>query len=138
MIPWTVAHEASLSVGFSRQGHWSGYSHSLLQGIFPAEELNPHLLHCRQILYCLSQGSPHRAVVFSLPDMTCSVSVRPLSRVRLFATPWTAACQAPVHHQLPEPAQTDVHRVSDAIQPSHPLSYPSAAFNLLQHQALFQ
>ena len=31
----------------------------------------------------------------------------------------------PVHHQLPELAQTHVHRVSDAIQPSHPLSFPS-------------
>ena len=31
----------------------------------------------------------------------------------------------PVHHQLPEPTQTHVHRVSDAIQPSHPLSSPS-------------
>ena len=37
----------------------------------------------------------------------------------------------PVHHQLPELAQTHVHRVSDAIQPSHPLSSPSPpAFNL--------
>ena len=32
----------------------------------------------------------------------------------------------PVHHQLPESTQTHVHRVSDAIQPSHPLSSPSA------------
>ena len=31
----------------------------------------------------------------------------------------------PVHHQLPEFTQTHVHRVSDAIQPSHPLSSPS-------------
>ena len=31
----------------------------------------------------------------------------------------------PVHHQLPESTQTHVHRVSDAIQPSHPLSSPS-------------
>ena len=39
----------------------------------------------------------------------------------------------PVHHQLPELAQTHVHRVSDAIQPSHPLSSPSPpAFNLSQ------
>ena len=38
----------------------------------------------------------------------------------------------------PIPAQTHVHRVGDAIQPSHPLSYPSPAFNLLQRQALFQ
>ena len=45
----------------------------------------------------------------------------------------------PVHHQLPELAQTHVHRVSDAIQPSHPLSSPSPpAFNLSQHQGLFQ
>ena len=36
----------------------------------------------------------------------------------------------PVHHQLPELTQTHVHRVSDAIQPSHPLSSPSPAFNL--------
>ena len=44
-----------------------------------------------------------------------------------------------VHHQLPEPAQTHVHWVSDAIQPSHPLSSPSPpAFNLSQHQGLFQ
>ena len=45
----------------------------------------------------------------------------------------------PVHHQLPELAQTHAHRVGDAIQPSHPLSSPSPpAFNLSQHQGLFQ
>jgi len=45
----------------------------------------------------------------------------------------------PVHHQLPELAQTHVHRVGDAIQPSHPLSSPSPLiFNLSQHQGLFQ
>ena len=43
----------------------------------------------------------------------------------------------PVHHQLTELAQTHVHRVSDAIQPSHPLlSPPPPAFNLSQHQGL--
>ena len=41
----------------------------------------------------------------------------------------------PVHHQLPEFTQTHVHRVGDAIQPSHPLSSPSPpTFNLSQHQ----
>ena len=40
----------------------------------------------------------------------------------------------PVHHQLPELTQTHVHRVGDAIQPSHPLSSPSPTFNLSQHQ----
>ena len=45
----------------------------------------------------------------------------------------------PVHHQLPEFTETHVHRVSDAIQPSHPLSFPSPpAPNPSQHQGLFQ
>ena len=45
----------------------------------------------------------------------------------------------PIHHQLPEFTQTHVHRVSDAIQPSHPLSSPSPpAFSLSQHQGLFK
>ena len=51
-------------------------------------------------------------------------------------------CNTPgftVHHQLLELAQTHVHRVSDAIQPSHPLLSPSPpAFNLAQHQGLLQ
>ena len=45
----------------------------------------------------------------------------------------------PVHHQLPEFTQTHVHQVSDAIQPSHPLSSPSPpAPNPSKHQSLFQ
>ena len=45
----------------------------------------------------------------------------------------------PVHHQLPELAQTHVHRVGDAIQSSHPLASPSPpVFNLFQHQGLSQ
>ena len=44
----------------------------------------------------------------------------------------------PVHHKLLELTQTHVHRVGDAIQPSHPLSSPSPpTFNLSQHQGLF-
>ena len=58
VTPWTVAYQALLSVEFSRKN--SGVDcHSLLQGIFLTQESNLHLLHCRQILYCLShQGSP--------------------------------------------------------------------------------
>ena len=45
----------------------------------------------------------------------------------------------PVHHQLMESTRTHVHRVGDAIQPSHPLSSPSPpALNLSQHQGLFK
>ena len=51
-------------------------------------------------------------------------------------------CSTPglsVHHKLPEFTQTHVHRVGDAIQPSHPLSSPSPPdLNLSQHQGLFQ
>ena len=43
----------------------------------------------------------------------------------------------PVYHQLLERVQTQVYRVSDAIQPSHSLSSPSPAFNLSQQQGLF-
>ena len=45
----------------------------------------------------------------------------------------------PVHHQLPDLVQTHVYRVSDAIQPSHPLSSPSLpAFSLSQYQGLLE
>ena len=70
----------------------------------------------------------------SLPQnlMKCVLSiavVQSLSHVWLFATPWTATCQAPLYF-------THLHWVSDAIQPSHPLSprFPPA-FNLSQHQS---
>ena len=56
-------------------------------------------------------------------------SVQSLSRVRLFATPWTAA------HQASLSITNSCPLVSDAIQPSHPLFSPSPlAFNLSQHQ----
>ena len=44
----------------------------------------------------------------------------------------------PVHHQLLEFTQTHVHWVGDTIRPSHPLSTPSPALNLSQHQGLFK
>ena len=68
-------------------------------------------------------------------------SLQSLSCVRLFATPWTTAHKAslPIHHQLTELAKTHVYQVSDATQPSHPLSSLSPhTFNLSQHQGLFQ
>ena len=57
VIPWTVACQAPLNVPGKNTGVGS---HSLLQGIFPTQGLNPGLPHCRQILYHLShQGSPY-------------------------------------------------------------------------------
>ena len=67
---------------------------------------------------------------FSSVSQSCPTLCDPMNR----STPGL-----PVHHQLPEFTQTHVHRVSDAIQPSHPLSSPSSpTFNLSQHQDLFK
>ena len=67
-----------------------------------------------------------------------SCSVQSLSRVRLFATPMNRCMPGlPVHHHLPEFTQTHVHRVGDAIQPSHALSSPSSLVpNPSHHQGL--
>ena len=66
-------------------------------------------------------------------------SVQSLSHVQLFVTPWITACQASLSLINPEPTQTHVHWIGDAILPSHPLLSPSPpALNLSQHQGLFQ
>ena len=57
-MPWTVAYNAPLSMGLSRQEYWSGLPF-LLHRIFPTQGSNLGLLHCRQMLCHLShQGSP--------------------------------------------------------------------------------
>ena len=63
-------------------------------------------------------------------------SIQSLSHVWLFTTSWTPGF--PVHYQILELTQTHVHRIGDAIQPSHPLLSPSPAFNLSQKKGLFQ
>ena len=74
--------------------------------------------------------SQHVSVQFSSVAQSCPTLCDPMNR----STPGL-----PVHHQLPEFTQTLVHRVSDAIQPSHPLSSPSPpAPNPSQHHSLFQ
>ena len=70
------------------------------------------------------------SVQFSRVAQSCLTLCDPMNR----STPGL-----PVHQQLPEFTQTHVHRVGDAIQPSHPLSPLSPpALNLFQHQGLFQ
>ena len=70
------------------------------------------------------------SVQFSSVAQSCPTLCNPMNR----STPGL-----PVHHQLPEFTQAHVHWVSDAIQPSHPLSSPSPpAPNPSQHQSLFQ
>ena len=66
-------------------------------------------------------------------------SVQSLSSIRLCDSMNRSTPGLPVHHQLPEFTQTHVHRVRDAIQPSHPRSSPSPpAPNPSQHQSLCQ
>ena len=79
----------------------------------------------------VSSSSPTpRISQFSSVTQLCPTLFDPMNR----STPGL-----PVHHQLPEFTQTHVHRVSDTIQPSHPLSSPSPpALNPSQHQGLFQ
>ena len=70
------------------------------------------------------------AIQFSSVTQSCPTLCDPMNR----STPGL-----PVHHQLPEFTQIHIHRVCDAIQPSHPLSTPSPpAPNPSQHQSLFQ
>ena len=73
--------------------------------------------------------------------------VQLLSRVWLFETPWTAAHQASLSFTVPEFTQTHLHWVSDAIQPSHPMSlsrddiqsfHLSFCYPAFKHQDLFQ
>ena len=109
-----------------------GGSHSLLQGIFPTQKSNLGVLHYRWILYHLGhQGTGWFSwVEFSSVSQSCLTLYDPMD----CSTPGF-----PVHHQLPELAQTHVHWVCVAIQPSQPLSSPSpSALNLTQHQGLFQ
>ena len=70
------------------------------------------------------------SVQFSSVAQSCPTLCDPMNR----NTPGL-----PVHQQLPKLTQTHIHRVTDAIQPSHPLSSPSLpAPNPSQHQSLFQ
>ena len=75
-------------------------------------------------------SSPISSVQFSSIAQSCLTLCDPMNR----STPGL-----PVHHHLPEFTQTHIHRVGDAIQPSHPLlSTSSPAPNPSQHQGLFQ
>ena len=95
----------------------------LLQGIFPTQEQNPGLLH---ILYDLShQGSPK----YIHPQFS---SVQPLSCVRFFATPWTAACQASLSttnsRSLPKLMSIESVMPSNHLILCHPLLFLPSIF----------
>ena len=85
---------------------------------------------CYSYLYTLQILDTFSSVQFSSVTQSCLTLCDPMN----CSTPGL-----PVHHQLLESTQTHVHWVSDAFQPSHPLSSPSPpALNLSQHQGLFK
>ena len=112
---WTVAHQAPLFTGFSRQECWSGLP-------CPHPRDLPMNLNSKEQMW--------HTVQFSSVTQSCLTLCDPMNR----STPGFL-----VHHQLPKSTQTHVHCVSDAIQPSHPPSSSSPpALNHSQHQGLFQ
>ena len=128
---WTVAYQAPLFMGFSRQEYWNGLPFPSARdlydpGIEPASpELAGSFFTNSAIWETLNRFIQFPSVTQSCPTL-CHLMNR--------STPGF-----PVHHQLTESAQTHVHWVSNAIQPPHPLSSPSPpALNLSQHQGLFQ
>ena len=130
--PQTAAHQAPPSLGFSRQELWSGLPFPPLgdlphPGIEPRSPVSPALPADSPLLsHWGSQSVQFSSVQSPSPVRLCD----PMNR----STPGL-----PVHRQLPEFTQTHVHRVGNAIQPSHPLSSLSPpAPNASQHQSLFQ
>ena len=144
-----AAHQAPPSLGFSRQEHWSGLPFP--SPMHESEKVKAKSLSCVQLLATpwtaalkapptmgfsrqeywsgVPLPSPY-TIKFSSVTQSCPILCDPMNR----STPGL-----PVHHQLPEFTQTHIHRVSDTIQPSHPLSSPSPpATNPSQHQSLFQ
>ena len=77
VTPWTVAHRASLSKGFSRQEYWSGLPFSSSRDLLDPGS-NPSLLHCRWILYCWATSKSLQCVHV----VTCAYWY-PQSRVHL-------------------------------------------------------
>ena len=113
-------------LGRSGGGHVNPFQYSCLE--------NPH--GQRSLAGCSSWVSKSRiratkhTVQLSSVAQSCPTFCDPMNR----STPGL-----PGHHHLPEFSQTHVHRVSDAIQPSHPLSSPSPpAPNPSQHESIFQ
>ena len=88
------------------------------------------LVYYHVFMKILNKAQLTCSVQFSSVAQSCPTLCDPMNR----STPGLL-----VHHQLPEFTQTHIHRVSDAIQPTHPLPFPSPpATNHSQQQSLFQ
>ena len=65
VAPWTVACQAPLTMGFPRQEYWNGQPFPF-PGIFLTQGQNLVLLHCRQIIYCLSHSGSPKLFIYDL------------------------------------------------------------------------
>ena len=150
--PWTVACQATLSTGFARQDYWSGFPFPS-PGDLPDSSIKPFSLISLALagrFFTTSstwEARDRRITALNCCDGFCHTAMHIRHQIRSVAQSCPILCDPmnlstpglPVHHQLPEFTQTHVQRVSDAIQPSHPLPSPSPlAPNPSQHQSLFQ
>ena len=130
-----VAHQATLSMGFFRQEYWNWLPFPPPKdlpdpGIEPSSPMSPAFQADSLLTEPLRKSLKFKIIQFSSVAQSCPTLCDPMN----CSTPGL-----PVYHQLPEFTQTHIHRVSDAIQPSHPLLSPSPpAPNPSQHQSLFQ
>ena len=118
MTPWTLADQAPLSMKFSKQKCWDRLpflppGNCPDPGIKPAFLASPASLKLRGEARRAGRGKLY--LQFSSVAQSCPTLCDPMNR----STPGL-----PVHHQLPEFTQTQVHRVRDAIQPSQGLNCP--------------
>ena len=134
VTPWVIARLASLSMGIfqARILEWAAIS--LSRGIWSSQPRDQICVSCIPggFFTIAPTGNTQRADLIQFSSVTQSCLT--LCNSMNCSTPGLPVC-----HQLPELTQTHAHWVCDAIQPSHPLSSPSPpAFNLSQHQGLFQ
>ena len=130
--PWTVAHQAPLSMEFPREEYWSGLLALPPWDLPVRDQTHISCISCidRQTVYHWCHLGNPNVPQFSSVAQSCPTLCDPMNR---------SMPGLPVHHQLPEFTQTQVHQVSDAIQPSHPLSSPSPpAPKPSQHLSLLQ
>ena len=126
-IPWTVSLPG-YSVEFSRPGYWHGWPFPFFKGSSqPRDRIQVSRIESQfftiwRIREALSFSQ------FSSVTQSCPTLCNPMD----CSTPCL-----PVHHQLPEFTQTHVHWVSDAIQPSPPLSSPSPSASIFPSIRVF-